>query len=760
MKKGRSISSQVGDGRGAGRSTQLSPRARSDEALISAVRYHQEGQLARAEELYRKILAADPDNANCLHLLGVIAHQMGRHEAAIDLIDKAISRDSGTPEFHYNIGLPLQAIGRLEAAIAHYRRAAALRPDYAAAHMNVGNALREFGNLDEAAVAYERVVALRPDHADGWNNLGVVRATQGKSEIAGVCYRRALASRPNHFEAHVNLGRLLYGAGDTAQALNVVGRAFGIKETEELRALLVRCIRALDPAAGDEQLRAVVTRALIEPWGRPTELATISAKLIKLDSRIAQYITRAVDAWPRRLPAQELLGDDEFEVLCEDQLLRGLLETTPVCDVELERFLTGLRFALLEIVVTATAPEIDNNLLGLCSALAQQCFINEYVFVSSDREFDQAVELRDRLVFAVRSNAVVPAAWLAIVAAYFPLMSLPEADKLRSGSWPDAVNRLLVRQVAEPLQERDLQQSMPRLSTIDDEVSRAVRGQYEANPYPRWIKTAPVSRPETINRYLRNAFPLTFVNLEERDGVDILVAGCGTGRQSIEVAQRFAGARVLAIDLSLASLGYAKRKTKELGLTSIEYAQGDILNLGSVGRTFDMIETIGVLHHLADPVAGWRVLLSLLRPGGVMRVGLYSELGRPDVVAGRALIAERRYGSSADDIRQFRQELMVDHPALAKDLVRRLDFFTVSECRDLLFHVQEHRLTIPQIEEFAEAHSLRFLGFEVDYRVREQYRRRFPKDVALTDLKLWHAFETESPNIFDATYQFWLQYPR
>ena len=137
----------------------------------------------------------------------------------------------------------------------------------------------------------------------------------------------------------------------------------------------------------------------------------------------------------------------------------------------------------------------------------------------------------------------------------------------------------------------------------------------------------------------------------------MLIAGCGTGQHAIETAQRFAGARVLAIDLSLTSLAYALRKTRELGVRNIEYAQADILKLGTIGRTFDVIESSGVLHHLADPFAGWRVLLSLLRPGGFMAVGLYSEIARADIVEARAFIAERGYGSSADDIRRCRQEL-------------------------------------------------------------------------------------------------------
>ena len=138
----------------------------------------------------------------------------------------------------------------------------------------------------------------------------------------------------------------------------------------------------------------------------------------------------------------------------------------------------------------------------------------------------------------------------------------------------------------------------------------------------------------------------------------MLIAGCGTGQHAIETAQRFAGARVLAIDLSLTSLAYAFARPANSVSPTSNIAQADILKLDTIGRTFDVIEFSGVLHHMADPFAGWRTLLSVLRPGGLMAVALYSEIARADIVKARAFIAERGYGSSADDIRRCRQDLI------------------------------------------------------------------------------------------------------
>jgi 2-polyprenyl-3-methyl-5-hydroxy-6-metoxy-1,4-benzoquinol methylase len=133
----------------------------------------------------------------------------------------------------------------------------------------------------------------------------------------------------------------------------------------------------------------------------------------------------------------------------------------------------------------------------------------------------------------------------------------------------------------------------------------------------------------------------------------------------------------VAVDLSMNSLGYAKRKTQELDLTSIDYAQADLLKLGSLGRRFDVIESVGVLHHLADPLTGWRVLLSLLLPGGFMKLGLYSEVARRSIARARAVIAEQGYtATTANEIRQCRQDLTsADKQADFGTITKSFDFF-------------------------------------------------------------------------------------
>src|SRR5262249_30687172 len=157
-----------------------------------------------------------------------------------------------------------------------------------------------------------------------------------------------------------------------------------------------------------------------------------------------------------------------------------------------------------------------------------------------------------------------------------------------------------------PRTEQELRGGIPVLTSIGDPVSRAVREQYEENPYPRWTQPDLTASPEPLDEFLRRQFPSADVAaLGRHETLSVLIAGCGTGQQPIEVARQFSNAEVLAVDLSLASLAYGKRRALELRVTNVTFAQADILQLGELGRRFDLIQSTGVLHHLADPWAGW-----------------------------------------------------------------------------------------------------------------------------------------------------------
>jgi tetratricopeptide (TPR) repeat protein/SAM-dependent methyltransferase len=729
----------------------LAPSAQAHYNLANAL-----ARLARMDEAvahFGRSLALAPDLVGAHNNLANALVLQGRTEEALIHFERALALDPNLVEARVNLGTTLSDLGRLEAAMLQFERSLAIDPNFPNAHANLGNVFLAQGRLPEAEQCFRRALALQPDLVEALNNLGIVLAARGDFAEAGRLFQEALARKPDFVDGYNNLARAFLSMGQADHALGALRRALAIREATETKSLIVQCVRVLPSVPDVDDFRALMVRALLEPWGRANDLAAVAARVVKQDSAIKAGIARVAQAWPRRLPMAGLLGSSDLVAVTTQPLLRGLMESAAIADCELERLLTALRSALCEIAAAdATA---DRRLLDFCCALARQCFLNEQVFPFTEEEIAAAQRLRDAVATAIASGTVIPEFRLAVVAAYFPLHALPGAGALLDRSWSDAIGGVLTQQVREPAEEHALRASMPVLTAIDDEVSHQVQRQYEENPYPRWEKSAPPSPPLAFDQYLRRKLPAAVFHPLAKSECDVLIAGCGTGQHAIETAQRFAGCRVLAVDLSLTSLVYAIRKTGVLGRTNIAYGQADILALGALGRSFDIIEASGVLHHLADPLAGWRVLLSLLRPGGFMTIGLYSEIARAEVVAARAFIAARGYPSTAAAIRQCRQDIL--DQGLFQDIAASEDFFSISGCRDLLFHVQEHRLTIPWIAEFLAANDLAFVGFDLDHATPRRYQERFPHDKAMTDLASWDIFEREHPKTFAGMYQFWMQ---
>jgi SAM-dependent methyltransferase len=535
----------------------------------------------------------------------------------------------------------------------------------------------------------------------------------GKLDDAARGYKRVVGLNPDHAEAHNNLARVFHAQGKAKDASVFYAHAL---------ALMPQLFQQYSGIRG-----------------------TLTSLLPQLD----EALRRQMAAWPKRLGEGELFGEAGLAAIADNPLLLVLLQSTPIRDVAFERLLTALR-ASLASAATAGKPVAD-PILGFACALARQCFINEYVFATTPDEDVQLEDLRRAL-----SGASPSAMQIAALAMYAPLHTLPCASVLLERKWNPLIDAVLTQQLREPAQERQLRDLIPRLTQIEDEVSQRVRQQYEENPYPRWVHIAGQVAPMPIDQYLRDQFPTAaFTPLGKTSALDMLIAGCGTGQVAIGSVQKHEGAQALAIDLSLTSLCYARRKTPAELASRIDYAQADILKLGSIDRSFDVIDACGVLHHMADPLAGWRILLSLLRPGGLMHLAFYSDVGRGDVAAARMFIAERKFGATPHDVRRCRQELLATPLA---SVTRFTDFFTTSECRDLLFHVHEARVTIPVIKDFIRENGLKFIAFEFDLPVLMRQRAQFAAaGWSIADLDRWQEVETKYPDTFSGMYQFWVQ---
>lgn len=179
---------------------------RPQKILQKALALHQAGKLSEADALYKKVLDAQPDNPDALHMSGVIAYQTGKVQRAVTLISRAKKGYPVMPELHNNLGLALQSAGRIGEAEVCFRTAIGLRAAYPDAHQNYSALLLARGELDAAQHHIGIALRLVPDNPSFLNTYGNILQQRGQSAEAVACYKRALAIAPGFSVAHVNLG--------------------------------------------------------------------------------------------------------------------------------------------------------------------------------------------------------------------------------------------------------------------------------------------------------------------------------------------------------------------------------------------------------------------------------------------------------------------------------------------------------------------------------------------------------------------------
>jgi SAM-dependent methyltransferase len=293
--------------------------------------------------------------------------------------------------------------------------------------------------------------------------------------------------------------------------------------------------------------------------------------------------------------------------------------------------------------------------------------------------------------------------------------------------------------------------ALPGDSAFADPVTSRVARRYRAWPYPPWSRLTPpppTTIPELMAK-LDGGGPC-----ELSVDAEILVAGCGTGREAAITALRFPHSNVTAIDISEASLAYAEARCRSLGLDRIDFRLLDLHRAGELGRKFDFITSSGVLHHLPDPEAGWEKLAAVLKPGGGMHVMVYSKVGRLKVRAAQSLIADLR-GREVDDdlLREVRRRLIERAPKL---MLGSSDYFTLAGIHDLLLHPREDPFDVPRIARSLDSLGLELLAFELPTpHARASYRSEHPDDPLFRDVAAWASLEKTQPFLFSGMYKFW-----
>lgn len=696
----------------------------STQALLaSGVRYHQSGQLAEARSAYRKVLKQFPDQPDALHFLSRLYFQTGKFDDALKLLQRGIRIHDRHPLLHCMLGNIYRARGELPRAIKFYQQSLERDRDLIEALIGLGMAYRDSGQPERAVEVYQQALNIDPGIAETHNNLGNVYKLMGRLNDAISAYQKAVEINPLFAGGWHNLGSALLEVGNTDEALAALRQACKLAPSDQrFWQALASCLSQITVTGYDESLRADLLRCL--------DLDRIQGR--GLNKTVSDYLNMK-------------------PLMMDDPLLVRFLQKQPVCDAHLEAWLITSRRMLLEKISAQDQSDIHREFL---LALAEQCYMNEYLY----EELAEETTLLDKLILnlseQVNRDDLIDEFSIAIMACYRPLNRLAFCHSLTR---PE---ELIRQQITERALETSIKDKLRVLTELDNKTSSKVRQQYEENPYPRWRFT---DRPQatTLEDYLHMLFPDLNRSLRFPVKPAILSAGGGTGLQPIRTAMRFPDSQIRAIDLSQNSLAYATRKAREYNVSNITFAQADLLRLPELTSRYDFIECYGVLHHLAEPFAGWQALEEILNPGGVMRIALYSERARRPILKARDYVAEHGLPATPDGIRRFRKMIMslpFDHPLYT--LTASPDFYTVSECRDLVFHVCEHQYTLPEIRQTLEKLKLEFLGFEFPgFKTLREFKNQYPAQDSERNLNSWDKFEQENLQSFASQYVCWVFKP-
>jgi len=751
-----------------------------EQAIQKGIAAHQNGRVRQAYRHYTAVLNIQPKHPHANHNLGVLAASIGKSDDALPLVKAAIEADPTIAQFWITYINILIKLNRLTEAKTALQQAKACSPDaseiekfekrliasspcypsdlfdgrttedtntapaegellklknlFDQGHLKIaldlsqaltekypesapllnirGILLRSAGQVELSIQAYNEALSIRPNYPEALNNLGVSLKSLGKVEEAIEAYVEAIRLRANYFTAYNNLGNALKHAKFSEPSPNIESTIISMLEHQT--------------------------------GANPADIAKSGISLLQSSNELRQLFSKTADATINQT-FEKTIG-----LVADTPLLMKLMCVTPLPEINLERQLKQLRSCILASIREIPA---SPKLLKFQIALALQCFTNEYIYdlTASDLE---AVKLLEEHVKEVLDHGQQPQPQVILCLASFK--ALFECDWAKHLHRSPELEDVMKRQVFEPLDEEKLKFTIPRLSESDDPVSLKVREQYENYPYPRWVNLGFRNKSLTISQMVRESNLKLFDKyISQVDSPEILIAGCGTGQHSIGTAAQFENSKVLGLDLSLSSLAYAKRKTQELRIENIDYIQGDILELKQLRRQFDVIECAGVLHHMDNPMDGWKVLVEMLRPGGLMRIGLYSETGRLHIGKIREENEKLTPSSKEKSIRAIRQSLIESGEAHHKLVTASTDFFSLSALKDLIFHEKEHHFTISQIRNSLNALGLEFCGFETS--VADAFKVEHPEPDAVYDLAKWEAFEQMNPRIFASMYQFWCQ---
>ena len=673
----------------------------------------------------------------------------GSYETALK---KALLLSKEFPEREklFNVlGVTYKKIGNFDLAVKNLKKAIDLNPSFFIAMYNIGNIYSENNKKEKAIEWYQKAIEINPSYSMAFNNSAMAYRNLNQPDIAMEYILKAINADKKNYNALSNIATLHSDKANYEEAISYYIRSIKINSRQPLIWENLANVMSVIPIKEYDAQKAEIFIVLLEKKNliQPRKVILNIIDLIKLDP---QFATLAMiiknDSSNKNLKKI-------FEIINNMPLFLKILKYYIIPDIEIENILTNLRKKILMHSSTDLEQEI---IINFQKSLAFNCFINEYILTETKDE-TKKINILEKEINNIFQLKKIP--------ELSKILSLLSYRDLKKYKWFPFLKKkfdiqdIYKAHIEDFYEEKEIKSKILSINKIQNYTSLKVKDQYENNPYPRWVTTRINKIPLSIENLIRDLsldiiedYPQSFLKPL------ILIAGCGTGQHSIGVATRIKDSKIEAIDLSFSSLSYAIRKTKELKVKNIKYFQADILELGEFRNKYDIIESVGVLHHMEDPMKGWETLVKCLRPKGLMKIGVYSKFAREKIILFKKNFVNKELSGTKSEIIEYRKKILQSNNLELFNISQSTDFYTTSSFRDLLLHSKEHQFTLIQIKKSLLNLGLKFCGFEIpDKNIIKKFKKIYPERKDFYNLEIWHDFEKENKTIFSGMYQFWVQ---
>jgi len=729
-----------------------SPR---DTQACYALAYTQEslGKYSDAIQNFKTLLTLAPEQIDTYNHLGNIYLILGEFAQAKIHLQKYLEHDENNLDVLNNLGIIYMELEQYHDAGSIFSGILKQHPKHIHALNNLGNLYKNKGDFEKAENFFKDTLTLEPSHIEAKYNWAAIHVKNCNYKDAIKLLTSALEVKPIYNKASILLAKTYQAINEYKKALQtIIATITNSPNNTEAYQCFAAIIANTSITETNPELEEIILNSfknnkidhnlLVKPIVSIIKNGAIASDIDKIHS------SSAIDV-------SNLLISNSLPSLFSSKLLNSLLQKTIISDSTLECSLATLRNALLlSANDTNKIPSLNNKMALIC-ALSMQCYNTEYVYaVTEDEE-----KLLNKLLSHLKSFKILNKNNLFQVVAlssYLPLQTTLSTTQLNSLNKIKSIPSfaaLLEQQVNAPRVESELKKDIKSLSLAIDETSQNIMLINEDAPYPRWISSNMYNnRLKTSSIYAQ--LGLVKPDTPDTECFDILIAGCGTGKHSIEIASNYSNTQVTAVDISYNSLAYAMRKNLEYNIKNLDYYHADLLNLSSVDKQYDMIEVSGVLHHFKNPSIMLGKLIGILKPSGIIKIGAYSQRVREPINDIQKEIIDK-YPDTPEGIREARQYVINNYKLSELGLARSKDFYSLSGCRYLLFGANDHNFTIDTIRQLINEFNLEFLGFDIDDKnIQANYKQQFPDDITMRNLDNWDKFEALNPKTFANMYQF------